>query len=80
MGPLSARESVVALLALTAILLWIFGGSFINATTVALVIVSIMLLTGIVTWDDVVSNREAWKALTLLATLVTLSDGLIAPD
>ena len=35
-----------------------------------------MLLTGVVTWDDVVSNREAWKALTLLATLVTLSDGL----
>lgn len=76
MGPLSARESAVALLALTAILLWIFGGPFINATTVALVVVSIMLLTGIVTWDDVVSNREAWKTLTLLATLVTLSDGL----
>ena len=75
-GPLSARECAVALLALTAILLWIFGGEFINATTVALVIVSIMLLTGIVTWDDVISNREAWKALTLLATLVTLSDGL----
>ena len=76
LGPLSRRESAVALLALMAILLWIFGGQFINATTVALVVVSIMLLTGVVTWDDVVSNREAWKALTLLATLVTLSDGL----
>lgn len=76
LGPLTIREGAVAFLALTAILLWIFGGPFINATTVALVVVSIMLLTGIVTWDDVVSNREAWKTLTLLATLVTLSDGL----
>ena len=76
LGSLSARESAVGLLALTAILLWIFGGQFINATTVALVVVSIMLLTGVITWDDVISNREAWKALTLLATLVTLSDGL----
>lgn len=76
LGSLSARESAVGLLALTAILLWIFGGQFINATTVALVVVSIMLLTGVITWGDVISNREAWKALTLLATLVTLSDGL----
>jgi L-tartrate/succinate antiporter len=33
-------------------------------------------VTGIVTWEDLVSNREAWKSPILLATLVTLSDGL----
>jgi L-tartrate/succinate antiporter len=76
MGPLSSREWAVASLAFVAILLWIFGGSYINATTAALVVVSIMLMVGIMTWDDVLSNREAWKALTLLATLVTLADGL----
>ncbi len=76
LGPLSARESGVALLALAAVLLWIFGGPFINATTVALLIVSIFVVTGILTWEDIVSNREAWKTLILLATLVTLSDGL----
>jgi L-tartrate/succinate antiporter len=76
MGPLSGREWAVAFLAFVAILLWIFGAPYINATTAALVVVSIMLLGGVVTWDDVVSNREAWKALTLLATLVTLADGL----
>jgi L-tartrate/succinate antiporter len=76
LGPISLREGAVAVLALAAILLWIFGGSLINATTVALVVVSILLLSGIVTWDDVISNHEAWKTLMLLATLVTLSDGL----
>ena len=75
-GPCPGAKAQSLFFALTAIVLWVFGGQFINATTAALVVVSIMLLTGIVTWDDVVSNREAWKALTLLATLVTLSDGL----
>lgn len=76
MGRLSIRECAVALLALTAILFWIFGSAYVNATTVALAVVSLMLFAGVVTWDDLLANREAWKALTLLATLVTLSDGL----
>lgn len=76
MGRLSGRECAVALLALIAILLWIFGSAYVNATTVALAIVSVMLFARVVTWDDLLANREAWKALTLLATLVTLSDGL----
>jgi L-tartrate/succinate antiporter len=76
MGPLAVREWAVASLACLAIFLWIFGGSYINATTTALLVVSIMLAAGVITWDDVVSNREAWKTLTLLATLVTLADGL----
>lgn len=75
-GLLSAREYVVAALAITAIMLWIFGGSYINATTAALVVVCIMLLVGVVTWDDIVSNHGAWRTLTYLATLVTLADGL----
>jgi L-tartrate/succinate antiporter len=76
MGPLSRRECTVAVLAFVAIILWIFGGSHINATTAALTVVSIMLVAGVVSWDDVISNREAWRTLTLLATLVTLADGL----
>jgi L-tartrate/succinate antiporter len=76
MGLLSAREYAVAALAIAAIMLWIFGGSYINATTAALVVVCAMLLLGVVTWDDIVSNHGAWRTLTYLATLVTLADGL----
>jgi L-tartrate/succinate antiporter len=76
MGPLSWREYAVTAFALTAIGLWILAGPYINATTVALAIVSLMLVTTVLAWDDIISNGEAWKALTLLATLVTLSDGL----
>jgi L-tartrate/succinate antiporter len=76
MGPLAVREWAVASLACLAIVLWIFGSAYIHATTTALLVVAIMLAAGVMTWDDVVSNREAWRALTLLATLVTLADGL----
>jgi L-tartrate/succinate antiporter len=76
MGAVSVREYAVAVLALVAITLWIFAGAYINPTTVALLVVSIMLFTNIVSWQDLVSNREAWRTLILLATLVTLADGL----
>lgn len=76
MGRVSLPEYAVAGLALVAISLWIFAASYINPTTVALLVVAVMLFTNVVSWQDVVSNREAWRTLTLLATLVTLADGL----
>ena len=43
---------------------------------VALVVIALMLLTGIVSWDDIVGNRPAWTVLCWFATLVVLADGL----
>ena len=76
LGPVSRPEVLLATLVLLAVCLWIFGGRFMSPTTAALVVVSLMLLTGLLTLDDVISNTEAWKALIMLATLVTLADGL----
>jgi L-tartrate/succinate antiporter len=76
LGPLGSREITLAVLVLIALLLWIFGGAYINATTVALVVISLMLLTRVVTWDDVVKNSPAWNTLAWFATLVALADGL----
>lgn len=76
LGPVSRQELLLAALVLLAILLWIFGGNALSPTTTALLVVSLMLLTGVLSLDDVVSNHEAWKALVLMATLVTMADGL----
>ncbi len=76
LGPASWPEILLAVLVLLAVALWIFGGRQLSPTTAALVVVCLMLLTGLLTFDDVVSNHEAWKALIMLATLVTLADGL----
>jgi len=76
MGGLSNREMILAVLVVLALALWIFGGDFINATTAALVVISLMLILNVVTWDDIVKNSAAWNTLAWFATLVALADGL----
>ena len=76
MGKFTRKELVMALLATLALILWIFGGSIVDATTVAGVVISLMVITGIVTWDDILSNKAAWNVLVWFATLVAMADGL----
>ncbi len=76
MGGLSNREMILAGLVIFGLALWIVGGNFINATTVALVVISLMLVLGVVTWDDVVKHSAAWNTLAWFATLVALAEGL----
>jgi L-tartrate/succinate antiporter len=76
LGPFTRREAVLAFLVAVALGLWIVGGSFINATTVALLVVSLMLITKVVTWEDVIRHSAAWNTLAWFATLVALADGL----
>lgn len=76
MGRVTWRESTLGVLVLCAILLWILGGSFIDPTLAAFVVLSAMLVLGVVTWGDMARNHSAWTTIVLLATLVTLADGL----
>jgi len=76
MGAMSSREITVAVLITIALGLWIFGASYVNATTVALIVVAMMLITAIFTWDDLLRYSAAWNTLAWFATLVTLADGL----
>ena len=76
MGPLTRREILLAVLVLIALVLWIFGDKYVNATTVALLIIGLMLVTRVVTWDDMLANKQAWNTLAWFATLIALADGL----
>jgi L-tartrate/succinate antiporter len=76
MGRLGRGEITMALLAALALSLWVFGTRFFSATTVALIVVSLMLLLGVLTWNDLLTNKAAWNVLVWFATLVALADGL----
>jgi len=76
MGALSKREITLAVLVLFALVMWIFRGDEVNATTAALIVISLMLILNVVTWDDIVKNSAAWNTLAWFATLVALADGL----
>ncbi len=76
MGGPSARELTLLALVLIALALWIFGGEFINPTTAALLVIVFMLMTRVVSWDDMMANKAAWNTLAWFATLVALAEGL----
>ena len=76
LGAFSAREAMLGVAVIIALMLWIFGGPFMNATTVALLVISLMLISKVVTWDDIIKNSPAWNTLAWFATLVALADGL----
>ena len=76
MGALSSREITLGILVVIALLLWIFGGDIMEATTAAIVVISLMLILNVVTWDDITANKAAWNTLAWFATLVALAAGL----
>jgi L-tartrate/succinate antiporter len=76
LGALTVREIELAVLVLLALTLWIFGGDVINATTVAMAVVALMVVLRVVSWDDILANKPAWNTLVWFATLGALADGL----
>ena len=76
MGGVSDKEMLLASFVVIALVLWMFGGNYINATTVALVVICLMLVTGVFTWKDMMANSAAWNTLAWFATLVAMADGL----
>jgi L-tartrate/succinate antiporter len=75
-GSISVKEVVFLALVIMALVLWIFGGDYINATTVGLLVVVLMLVLRIVAWDDILGYKSAWNTFVWFATLVTMADGL----
>jgi L-tartrate/succinate antiporter len=68
MGPLSNKEITLGVLVVLALLLWIFGGNIMEATAAAIAVISLMLILGVVTWDDITANKAAWNTLAWFAT------------
>lgn len=87
MGPVSRREWTMLALVGLAIVLWVtgsnprvsipgLGSNFVHPTTVVLIVISLMLLLQVVTWDSVLAEREAWSMLLYFTMVLTLADGL----
>lgn len=76
LGPITTKEKIFLALVILALALWIGGGHYIHSSIVALSIVVLMILIGIVTWEDIISYKQAWNVFVWFATLVTLANGL----
>ena len=87
MSRISAPEIKMAAAVVVAVFLWItgnnsqvslpyLGANFIDATGVVLLVIALLLLARVLTWQDILGHQGAWNILVWFATLVTLADGL----
>ena len=64
-------------LATVALVLWILEKKLgIDATVTAICVVSVMVLSGVISWDDLLGEKSAFNVFIWFATLVALADGL----
>ena len=76
LGAISRREKTMGVLAVAALVGWVAGAAFVAPVIVSLTVISAMVVTGVVSWNEIVGNRQGWHVLTWFATLVALADGL----
>lgn len=77
MGPISKNEWLMLLAFFILLALWIFGGSLsIDATTTAFIGLTLLLLTSVLTWEDVKSEKGAWDTIVWFAVLVMMASSL----
>ncbi|MBV0932078.1 anion permease [Marinobacterium weihaiense] len=56
---------------------WLFGDAYqLNATTSAFIGLSILLVTGVLTWQDVLTEKSAWDTLVWFGALVMMASQL----
>jgi DASS family divalent anion:Na+ symporter len=74
MGPMKSKEWIMMGIFVLLVILWIFGSQIhLKATIPAMIGLSIMLLTGILRWKDILEEQGAWDAFIWFSVLVTLA-------
>jgi len=77
MGSVTKQEWIMLGTFISLLVLWIFGKTLgVHSTTAALVGLSILLATTVLTWQDVLNERGAWDTLVWFAALVMMASFL----
>jgi divalent anion:Na+ symporter, DASS family len=71
MGRMRTHEWTMLAVFVLLLLLWIFGDQFakIDSTTTALVGLGVLLITGVLTWKDILHEEGAWDTLYTKSSL-----------
>lgn len=77
LGAMSKHEKILTIVFIGAVALWA-GGSFfkVDTTLVAMIAVSIMVLTGVINWKDFTNESSAWDTLIWMGSLMLLAEEL----
>jgi DASS family divalent anion:Na+ symporter len=77
MGGMTAQEWTMTGVFVVMLAMWTIGESYgVPTTSAGLLGVCILLLTGILTWKDILEEHEAWSTVIWLSILIMMSDYL----
>jgi len=77
LGPVGREEWVMLATFVLLLVLWILSGPLgVHTTTTALLGLMVLLVTGVLTWDDVLRERGAWDTLVWFSALVMMASYL----
>lgn len=77
LGKIKVDEILMLTTFAVLLTLWIFGPMVgIEATSTALFGLSILLFSGVLSWEDIISEKEAWNTFIWLSVLLSLVKGL----
>ncbi|RLM85663.1 2-oxoglutarate/malate translocator [Panicum miliaceum] len=74
MGPVTKNEWVMVGTMILAVSLWVFGHAIgVSSVVAAMLGLSILLLLGVLDWDDCLNEKSAWDTLAWFAVLVGMA-------
>lgn len=77
MGPISIAEKFMTGIFIVALALWVTGSFMhVDATLTAFIALALLLLTGVLTWKDILNETGAWNTLVWFSVLVLMADQL----
>ena len=77
MGSITKKEILMLCFGIMALLMWIFGKQIgVNGTTAAIAVLCLLVLSDVITWEDVITNKGAVNVFIWFATLVAMASGL----
>lgn len=77
MGPMSWMEKVVLAVFVGSLALWATSSlTHMNATGVGMLAVTVLLLTNVLTWQDVLQEKGAWNTMFWMGSLIALAGAL----
>lgn len=73
LGSIKTSEIIMLGVFILLLVLWVFGENFgIDSVVTAFIGLSILLVTNVLNWEDVLEEKAAWNTFIWFATLVTL--------
>ena len=77
MGGMTLHEKILLVVFIMLLSLWIFGGLLeMHSTSAGLVGLAVLLVTGVLTWQDVLREEKAWDAFIWVSAIAMMASFL----